>query len=270
MNSIPREEFNVKDPKNLGRPIYFNVEKYAEAVEMMIRADELQIALDMIKNVPGWYRDNPPERLTQIKEKIYQNTYDQIRYATDDEEANCTKEFGQAQWTNGYMSPRAEIISDIMTNLNKNNIIPWIYDLGCSHGNLPLGLKQAGFDFKYKGSGMNYRIVQKVKSWMEDVWMEEPEPERLKILYCTEVLEHMFNSQDLVHSAHKMGVNYNYIILSTPMYTLGGGLPDWDTRQMGHVRTWTPREFSEFAFDNFPGYQWELCESHSMVLIGRR
>jgi hypothetical protein len=267
---IPVDSFNQEDPKNIGRPFYFVLEKYIETIEMLIRADEIQTALWLCDNPPGWYRDNYPKELAEIKCTLYKNTYDQIEYATDDEEAACTREFGEAQWVNGYMHPRAEIVSELVRWLNDKNMIPWIYDLGCSHGNLPLGLIKSGHKFTYKGVGMNHRIQAKVKEWVKEQWFEHSLGGQPTILYCTEVLEHAFNPHDLVHSSYKPGVKWDHIILSTPKYTLGGGLPDWRTRRIGHVRTWTPKEFIEFASHAWPGYKWTLYDSHSMVLRGEK
>lgn len=261
----------------VGKPLYWKLEEHIAAIIGMIRADELQIALRMCDEVPGWYRDHYPPELARIKQTLYRQCYDQIEYATDDEEAECTREFGEAQWDNGYMYPRAEIVSEVVKSLP----VPWIYDLGCSHGNLPLGLIKSGHTFAYRGAGMNLRIQEKVKAWVGKLWQERPDPGCAKdgpflfpkqptILFCSEVLEHCFNPHDIVHSAHKVGVEWDVIILSVPYGTLGGGLPNWSERRLGHVRTWTGKEFAEFADKAFPGYKWELFMSHSMVLKGVR
>jgi hypothetical protein len=146
-----------------------------------------------------------------------------------------------------------------------------VFDLGCSHGNLPLGLIKQGLDFTYKGVGMNHRIQQKVREWVDDRWFEKkPDADNPTILYCTEVIEHCMNPHDVIHTAYKQGVDWDVILLSVPKYTLGGGLPDWDTRRLGHVRTWTPKEFHDFADHHWPGYSWTLYDSHSMVIVGKR
>lgn len=252
----------------VGKPIYWDLEIHIKAVIQMIRADEIQTALTMIDSVPGYYRDNMPKELIDIKKKLYQNTYDQIEYATDDEEADCTREFGEAQWDNGYMFPRAQIISELIKSMFPRS--PWIFDLGCSHGNLPLGLIKSKHSFLYYGAGMNYRIQQKVKGWIGDHWSEKPINNQPTILYCTEVIEHCFHPEEIIHSAYKVGVDFDQILLSVPKYTLGGGLENWDTRRLGHVRTWTSREFLAFADNGFPGYQWKLYDAHSMVLVGTK
>ncbi len=251
----------------LGKPIYFSLENFIETIIGFIRADEIQTALWLLDNPPGWYRDNYPPELTKIRNTIYQNCYDQVEYATDNEEADCTREFGEAQWDNGYMFPRAQIIKQLVDSLP----VPWIFDLGCSHGNLPLGLHKSGSQFTYRGAGMNWRIQAKVMDWLGTlIWKDKPFEKQPTILYCTEVIEHMMNPHDAIHSAYKIGVNFDHILLSVPKYTLGGGLPNWDTRRLGHVRTWTPREFLAFADKGWPGYQWMLYDAHSMVLHGRK
>lgn len=261
------------DINEIGRPLYWNLSDHVKSIVQMIRADELQIALRMCDEIPGYYRDNYPRELSELKRKIYEQTYDQIEYATDDEEAECTREFGEAQWTNGYMHPRAEIIAEIVRNsVGQQKQAPWIFDLGCSHGNLPLGLlKELGPCFNYRGAGMNYRIQAKVKEWVgAEVWRERPAEGQPTILYCTEVIEHCFSPEEIVHSAYKVGTNWDYILLSVPKYTLGGGLENWDTRRLGHVRTWTPNEFLAFADKAWPGYRWTYYDAHSMVIVGKR
>lgn len=255
------------DINNIGLPIFWKLDDHVKAIEGMIRADELQIALTMCDQIPGYYRDHYPAELTEIKRKLYERTYDQIEYATDDEEANCTREFGEAQWTNGYMFPRAQVVAELVNSLKGTP--PWLFDLGCSHGNLPLGLIKEGLTFTYRGAGMNYRIQEKVKDWLGGYWQHLPDQSQPTILYCTEVLEHCFNPHDIVHSSYKVGVTWDYIVLSVPKYTLGGGLEDWN-RRLGHVRTWTPKEFLEFADRSWPGYEWMLFDAPSMVLKGKR
>jgi hypothetical protein len=258
------------DVNEIGKPFYWSLEKHTEAVIQMIRADEIQIALEMIDKVPAWYRENRPEELEEIRKKLYENLYDQIEYASDNEEAECTKEFGEAQWDNGYMFPRAQIITALVKKLNEQMKKPWIFDLGCSHGNLPLGLMKEKATYSYRGVGLNGQIVKKVREWASGIWRHEPDPDQTTILYCTEVLEHCMNPMDIVQSAYKVGVTWDYILLSVPLGCLGGGLANWDTRRLGHVRGWTKQEFIEFAQKHWPGYKWQLTIAPSMVLLGER
>lgn len=265
---IPQDSFDQKSESNVGRPLYWTLKAHIDAVEQLIRADELQMAIQLIDMVPGWWRDNFPKELIEIRNTIYRQTYDQVEYATDDEEADCPREMGEGQWTGAYCYPRAEILETLLLALKPN--MPWILDLGCSHGNLPLGLIKAGHKFRYRGIGMNHRIIEKLKSWTKGYWEDLPQDNQIKILTCFEVIEHCMNPMDVVHTAHKVGVDFDHILLSVPMYCLGAGLPDWKTRRMGHVRTYTPKEFIDFAMKNWPGYTWQLYKSNSMVIHGTK
>jgi hypothetical protein len=80
----------------------------------------------------------------------------------------------------------------------------------------------------------------------------------------------MLNEQDLEAGARKVGVDFDHILLSVPYGTLGGGLLDWDTRRLGHVRTYGKNDFILLANKLFPGYQWSLTLSHSQVLVGKK
>ncbi len=118
---------------------------------------------------------------------------------------------------------------------------------------------------------MNTRIQAKVKGWVDNAWREQKEhKDNPTILYNTEVLEHCMNPMDIVQSAYKVGVEWDYILLSVPLGCLGGGLENWDTRRLGHVRGWTKQEFVEFAQRHWPGYKWQLTVAPSMVLLGER
>jgi hypothetical protein len=117
---------------------------------------------------------------------------------------------------------------------------------------------------------MNHRAAAKVKEWMGELWADEPKADQPKILVCTEALEHAWDEGDIVRAAYKMDQEWDQIFLSTPLGCLGGGLPNWKTRPLGHVRGWTPSEFSEWAMKAWPGYKWTLHKSHSMVLHGKK
>jgi hypothetical protein len=265
-----RDEFDINNPDNLGRPYFFDLKMFIATVEMFICSDEIETALWLLDNPPAWYREHYPPELMEIKKTLFGQTYDQHEYATDDDEANCQREFGESQWLTGYTYPRAEIIMKEIKELNAKGLSPWIFDLGCSHGNLPLGLMKEKMSFKYCGTAMNYRIEERVKEWVGALWQEECGASRPTILWCTEVLEHCFDPNSLVHSAYKKNVEFDQIILSTPLGCLHHGLPNWRTRRIGHVRGWTPNEFGEWAMKNWPGYKWELHKSFSMVLHGRK
>lgn len=254
----------------IGKPLFWTVERHVEAVEQLIRADEIDLAMQMCDMVPSFYRtpERYPKELGDIKQAVARQLYDQIEYSNDDEEAECTREFGEAQWTNGYMHPRADIIKNILKELWPKT--PWIFDLGCSHGNLALGLMQDNLGFTYKGVGLNWRIVQKVKKWCGLHWSDKPVNQQPTILFCSEVLEHASRVEDIVTTALKECVDWDVVILSVPLNTLGGGLPNYTDRRLGHVRCFSEHELYAFASKHWPGRKWELTLADSQVIVGRK
>lgn len=255
---------------DIGRPAFWILEDHIKAIEGMIRADEIIIALEMCDKIPGYFRENYPPELTALKSQLFKRLYNQFVYSSDDEEAGISREKAEGEITSGYMYPRGEILRAHLDELAKLPVVPWIVDLGCSHGHLPMGLQKLGYSFNYLGLGMNYRAVQKIKEWLETgVWQDEPHASQRKILVCFETIEHMYDEGDLERGVKKLGVEFDDIFLSVPYGTLGGGIFDWN-RPIGHVRTYTQQDFINLANKVFPGYQWALTVSHSLVLQGSR
>lgn len=264
------ETYDFTDEENTGRPLFWSLDNHIVAIEQMIAADEIQIALKMCDEIPGWYRDHYPKELHEIKERLYQQCYDQFDYSSDFDEANWRLDDIESQCFSPYTWPRADILAAHISELNQANETPWIFEISPSHGWLPLGFKKNGLKFHFFGKNMNQAALKKIIDNMDGYWREKPEENQKKILVCYEALEHMWNAHDLKQAAYKTGIVYDSIYLSTPKYTLGGGLSDWKTRRLGHVRTWTPKEFTQFASEAFPGYSWEIWPRHSMVLRGTR
>lgn len=264
--------YDMQDPNLIGKPFYFDVRKWKQAIEMMACSDEIQIALKMCDELlPGYYRDHIPSEILEIRSRLYQQLYDQFDYSSDHDEANFTREEVTGQCLTNYTYPRADILFDDVKRLNSEGVSPWIFEISPSHGWLPVGFADRGLKFNFFGKNMNQPALEKIKKWLPfGVWSEKPNGGQKTILVCYEALEHMMNPHDLTQAAHKVGVEFDRIYLSTPMYTLWGGLPNWKDRRIGHVRTWTPSEFHKFAIDSFPGYLWKMVKSPSMVLVGSK
>jgi hypothetical protein len=268
------QTFDVNDPANMGRPLFWSLDNHIIAIEQMICADEIQMALKMCDEIPGWYRDNYPQELTEIKNTLYQQCYDQFDYSSDHDEANFTKDEVIAQCFSSYTYPRADILAeDLMTYQTSGKVVtqPWLFEISPSHGWLPVGFDNKKLKFNFFGKNLNQKALAKIKEWLTPgVWQEKPALGQEKWLINFESLEHMWFPHDLEQASKKMGHDWDRIYLSTPKYTLGCGLSDWRTRRLGHVRTWSPGEFSEFAKKAWPGYTWSLWPAHSMVLVGKK
>jgi len=266
--------FDQNDPKNLGRSLYFSLEDHIKCVESLIRSDEIEMAFKLLDMVPAWERENYPKELLEIKAKLYKNLYSPMTYVNDEEEADYTYEKVVEQVSRGYCYPRLDILQHLVRELNENGEIPWIFELSTSHGPIPIGLKLADAKFSFFAKNFNQAALTKVKEWMGSYWEESPPkdvPKYVpKIFVNFESMEHAYRQEDVKNDFYKLGVDFDHILLSVPNGTLGGGLPNWDSRRLGHLRTYTVKEFSNLAMSYFPGYSWKAWPSVSIVLHGTR
>lgn len=262
--------FDFDDPANLGRSAYFNLDNHIIAVEQLIASDEIEMALKLMDMIPAWHRENYPEELTEMKKILYKNLYDNFDYASDSDEAGWTKEAAESQFGTAYTFPRAEVLREIVARYNRQGETPWICELSTSHGLLPLGMAKEGHKFSFFGKNLNHQALVKLKDWLGPIWRHFPFDGQPKIFVFCEALEHAYRQEDLLNSYMKLGIEFDEIVLSVPNGTLGGGLPNWKTRRLGHLRTYTVNEFFQLANKFFPGYEWKCFPSVSIVLHGMK
>jgi hypothetical protein len=261
--------FDPEDPINQGRPHFFDPDHYLDSVEQVIMADELQFAMTMLDNMPGWYRDNEPTRAKEIRRKLLKNLWLPSQYSNDPYEISPSVEKIKTKIETLFCHPRAEMVVNTVREYNEKGISPLIIELGPADYWLPVGLAGAQLKFRYHDINMNRQAKDfAVKTYPEVPWSEVTDGPY--IFCCFEVLEHMLNPEELFLNYEKIGIDADVIMLSTPKYTMGGGLDNWDSRELGHVRTWTPDEFIAFAKKYFKGYGWGYAESFSMFLMGKR
>lgn len=267
------EQFDRTDPKNLGRSLYFSLDKWIEAVEMLIRSDEILMAIEVLAKVPSWHREDPAsqKKLHEIKTTLFRQAYDSMEYANDPDEAGYTRAEAERQFFSSYAFPRGEILLEEVNKLNRDGKTPWVFELSTSHGLLPLGLAKANCKFNFCAKNLNQAALVKVKDWLgPEIWQEKPKQGQPTLFINTECLEHAAREEDIEHNYYKLGIDFDTILLSVPYGVLGGGLPDWRTRRLGHIRTYTKQDFLNLAHRFFPNRQWEMCVSHSLVVIGRK
>lgn len=253
----------------LGKPKYFDLDLYLSAVEQMICADEIKFALTMLENLPGYYRDNYPKRASNIKELIYQQCMTTQDYVNDRSELiemseklhNCP--VGE-MWKLPHFSPRGELIMNIVKELNSEGYCARIVELGPYNYWLPMGLQAQNCDFIYTPMSVNPHVKNPYKT---KVASEKPIKD---IFICFEVIEHLWNEDEVFHYFCKTQTDPDIVLISTPKYTCGGGLPNWDTRQLGHIRTWTPKELTLFCEKHWPELEWYFVDSAMMICIGKK
>lgn len=266
-----KTEFDIQQEKFIGRPYYWDLDTHIKSIIQMICADEIETALEMCDKIPAWYRENYPTKLTEIKNTLWKNLYDSYEYSNESAiEPGWTPNDALKQYQSGYFYPRANILKTEIKRYNEQGIKPWVCELSPSHGAMILGLLHDGCEFTYYAQNLNAKATDVLKEWLpREVWRVEP-IHQPTILVCYESLEHSYRERDIEQAAKKIGHNWDMIFLSVPYGCLFGGLPNWNSRKLGHVRGYTTKDFQELCQKFFPGYEWEYFKSHSQVMVGRK
>lgn len=272
--------------EHLGKPKYFDPDHYLDSVEQMVAADEIVLALQMIDNMPGYYRMNPYPRAVELKKKIHQFTLGLYGYILDEYETyenslrHQKKLNPQADWDNfglaamidiPFCFPRGPLTIEAVKKLNDEGKIPHIYEMGPANYYLPYGLHSKGLKFTYFADSLNKVAFADHSERLKklNVWKEKPDDGQFQIFVCFETIEHLWNIDDIHFQYHRYNCNADMIFVSTPCGTLLGGLPNLD-RELGHIRTFTPKELFLIVNRWWPDYDWSDCLNHMMVIFGKR
>lgn len=237
-----------------GRPTFFDPDVYLDAVEMMINADEVNRAFWMLDNMPAYYRDNVPSRAATMRVQLNEVLFTPVQYKGVYDTLSIDGEAAIANWPS-----RATIVEEEIIKLNAKTIKPNIMELAPGQFWLPAGLKYKGLDFTYEHLSLDNFDHPFDKPWPSCAF---------NIFIAFELIEHLHCENEIYQNYLKFKRTADMIMLSTPLYTFAGGMDKWQTRQLGHLRTYTPKEFVDKAAGMFPGYEWGVYVDHVITLVG--
>lgn len=256
-----------------GYPQHFDKDLYLKAVEQMIMADELITALYMLDHMPAWYREHGCLEAAQLKAKLYKTLWAAEDYSHDPHEEDLSLIVKSKEQDERFTYPRYPLTRDLVKDLNSKGIIPHIHEVGPASFWMPLWLMQDGCDFTYDCSTVQKKSLAKAKAFepLQSKWLKSTEAmDKYRIFLALEVIEHLWHEEELYQYYVKAGGNFDNVVVSTPHGCCFNGASDWDTRPLGHLRCYTPKEFGETCVRVFPNYKWEIYDNVLMVIIGRK
>lgn len=262
--------------KTSGEPKHWDVSTHIKAIEQLIESDEVQMALRLIDMVPGYYRDNPLVDLIELKEKLYSQLWTVFDYMSDDDESaerieKRSKMRPEELIEFHHFHPRAHVIKTLASELNSLGQTPKIFELAPAALWAPFGLANLGKKFQYKPISINKHTPSFYDQFLKKYPAHAMDKSDGPTIFCAfEVIEHLWEPNDIFHIYMREGIKADYVLLSTPKYTLYGGLDGWKTRDLGHLRTYTPHELIRFAGQHWPSFSWEYYEGDMMVIKGKR
>lgn len=282
---LPNEikKFDNDESVQLGRPKFFDPDHYLDSVEQMLSADEVMFAIEMIKRMPGYYRDHPTERQSKLLSHIYQNMASLTYYVNAKFETYEEALFQQSRLNPGFAwadkglgamidipfcQPRGGYMVSLVKAMNEDGRKPFIWEMGANSFWLPYGLEAKGLDFNYYSKSLQPEAQRDAEARIES-WGIYPKDKQTQIFCCFEVIEHLQNPYDILQTYHEYGADADHIIISTPKYTLFGGVSD-KNRILEHIRTFTPKELNDICTDMWPTHTWQMINYPMMVFIGER
>ena len=239
---------------NQGQPLFFNVDVYLSAIDMMINADEVKRALWMMDNLPGYYRANPPAKLLEMKEQLHRKLFTPVQYKGIYKDLVITEEHTKAYWP-----MHAQALEDLIMEQSLGKPVH-IMEYGPGSFWVPYGLVHKGHVFSYESMGLDN----------DEFSTLDPEKNAYSIFVSFECIEHIWQEWEIYQNYLKFNRQADAIVISTPLFTYDGGMPDWQNRELGHLQTFSPQELFDVVSKMFSGFQWECRVEKTICLIGKR
>ncbi len=238
--------------------INFDPSIYTKCAEDLLRADETERALWVLDNLPAYYRDHVPQSVLDLRNEVVRRIATPTLYANGDIEDIIDLKDGHGMGG----SLRGLLIKKEVKWFNDNGHTPHVLDYGPGEYWLPIVLYNAGLKFTYEPIFLNKRAHDSIKPFLEKLDSVCKGP---RIFVACEIIEHLWNEQDLKTEMLSHGDFADVIHISTPCYTFDVDCKDWTVKKdLGHLRAYTPREFSYKLSDLFREYKHFLYEHQIM------
>lgn len=258
------------DQNKLGACEFFDSKPFIDAANILAASDDVLRALTVLDSLPGYYRDNPPPEITELKKKILKKMATPNYYMTNVNDMNIMADVAEHQVTT--LIRGQQIAADVKA-YNEERIIPHIVDLGPGDYWLPIGLAKNRLMFTYQPIGICDKAKDKALPFISSYLKEEIPNDRPQIFVACEIIEHLHFEEEITIEYNRVGTDAEVIHMSTPLYTFDGRHQEinWEKKDiLQHLRTYTPDEFYQAAHRLFPKHKWEIIGSNILHARGKR
>ncbi len=230
-----------------GQPIFFNLDVYYALIKMYISADEVERALWLIDNPPAYYRKNPPKELVELKEQLHKAIWTPSQYRGIYDGASNSD-----SWPYRAATLEAEV-AKVQGPFH-------LMELAGGSDWLSEGLYKRGYDFSYEHISLD-----------KSEFGPALEGSKHTFFVAFELIEHLSNEWEIYQNYLKFGKVADTILISTPLYTFGGGMGlEFKDRPLGHLRTYTEDELFKSVSRMFLGYDWQCHLSDTITFVGSK
>lgn len=255
----------------IGSLQFWDSKPFLQAADILVAADEPLKAVELLKNLPAFYRDHIPVEIAQTIKDIYAQLATPHFYMSNKWDVLPRSEAEHRAIVDNTL--RGRIIQTDIKLLNDKGLEPYIIDLGPGEYWLPMGLRFKGLKFKYYDIGLcpeakKIAMLQLGNHYLDPKDFKHDQP---VVYVACEIIEHMHYEKDLHVELARTGCSADIIHVSTPKYTYDGSAQRLDWRKygdLGHLRTYTPKDFQDTVCGMFYGYSWQFAVDIIMHLRG--
>lgn len=238
-----------------GQPTSFNVAQALQVIEQMIEADEPMRALQWLDSFPAYYREFPTPEMLEVRRSLHRQLWTPVQYKGIYDELEFTP--------GGYWPLRAQLLENEVRAINGNNEFVAVLELAPGGLFLEQELKEKGLRLGYVSMGLD--------GYNKNAHAILRETQACKHIFIAfELIEHLHNEWEIYQNYLKFGREADIVMISTPLFTYGGGMPDWRNRPLGHLRCYTPTELHAVVSKMFQGYEWTMQADDTLIAIGRK
>ena len=245
---------------------FWDSSPFIKAADVLVAADEPMRALQLLDNLPGYYRDYPPKEILDMKRDIYAKLATATFYQKEDTPGIASYEEVKPV---AHSFLRYQLVQQDVAKYNQEGKTPHIIDLGPGKYYLPIALKGDGLKFTYQDLGFNGRSQMSFLDHHQDLYVDKAAKGSPVIFVACENIEHLHHEEDIKAECYRTGTEPDIVHISTPKYT-------YDTRQtrlnwrehgdIGHLRTYTLPEFIKVCNKMFPTYRINAYDSSILHL----
>lgn len=245
----------------------FKLQAFLDVANELVRADEVKRALWVLDNLPAYYRDHEPIQVTDLRDKILKKICTPSSYAINNWDLHMQNDMHLRM----EQSLRGKLIVNDVKYCNKHGFTPHVIDYGPGEYWLPRLLKAKDLQFSYQPIFLHEAAYKIAHEMLKDVLRDVPGNGPTIFVAC-EIIEHLWNTEDLRIEMLKTCGLADIVHVSTPLYTFDFNCADWDKEKedLGHLYAFTPREFQDLVEGMFKEYTSVYYSSQIQHIRGVR
>jgi hypothetical protein len=240
----------------------FDLNCFLKAAEELLRADETIRALNLLDNLPAYYRQNIPPEVQALKREIMSRIATASFYATSSDYELSAPEDSHIYAANTL---RGQLLLHDIKALNSRDLMPHLLDLAPGEYAFVRMLQHNQCLFSYQASYVNHPSYQHYKKHFEEReldYLRQDNNIRPTVYFCGEIIEHLWQEEEIRYEMERKIGLADIIHISTPNMAFDYECTDWRSKgDLGHLRTYTPNEFAIKIIKMFPEYHVQILLS---------